>query len=158
MILLSIIARHSAQSVKGSSSIKFEKRMRHIREKNVLDTFTIGIRGSYVERRWMAALTALGVSEAGAAHFMEALALQCLTELNEVYSTQAAALRSKWMRDFMTRTGIAGSGRLTQPACPRIRNSPPLTPHTELFSCVIVLTAATPVLATESDQHLDLAC
>ncbi len=37
--------------------------------------FTIGIRGSYAETRWTAALMALGDSETGAAHFMEALVL-----------------------------------------------------------------------------------
>jgi hypothetical protein len=44
--------------------------------------FTIGIWGSYAETRWTEALTVLGVSEASVAHLMEALVLQCLTELN----------------------------------------------------------------------------
>lgn len=57
--------------------------------------FTLGIRGSYAETRWTAALTALGVSEAGVAHLMAALVAQCLTELNELYSTRAAALRQR---------------------------------------------------------------
>ena len=57
--------------------------------------FTLGIRGSYAETRWTAALTALGVSEAGVAHLMAALVTQCLTELNELYSTRAAALRQR---------------------------------------------------------------
>ena len=57
--------------------------------------FTLGIRGSYAETRWTAALTALGVSEAGVAHLMAALVTQCLTELNELYLTRAAALRQR---------------------------------------------------------------
>ena len=57
--------------------------------------FTLGIRGSYAETRWTAALTALGVLEAGVAPLMAALVTQCLTELNELYSTRAAALRQR---------------------------------------------------------------
>ena len=54
--------------------------------------FTLGIRGSFAESHWTAALTALGVSEAGVALLMAALVAQCLKELNELYSTRAAAL------------------------------------------------------------------
>ena len=57
--------------------------------------FTLGIRGSFAESRWTAALTALGVSEAGVARLLAALVAQCLTELNELYSTRAAALRQR---------------------------------------------------------------
>ncbi len=59
--------------------------------------FTLGISGSYLESRWTEALTALRVSEAGVAHLMAALVTQCLTELNELYSTRpgAAALRQR---------------------------------------------------------------
>ncbi len=48
--------------------------------------FTQRIGGSFVETRWTAALTALGVLEAGAAHPMAALVAQSrhLTELNEL--------------------------------------------------------------------------
>ena len=55
--------------------------------------FTLGIRGSFAETCWTAALTGLGVSEAEVAHLMAALVAQCLAELNELYSTRAAALR-----------------------------------------------------------------
>ena len=55
--------------------------------------FTLGIRGSFAETCWTAALTSLGVSEAEVAHLMAALVAQCLAELNELYSTRAAALR-----------------------------------------------------------------
>ena len=51
--------------------------------------FTLGIRGSYAETRWTAALTALGVSEAGA------LVTHWVTELNELDSTRAAALQQR---------------------------------------------------------------
>ena len=57
--------------------------------------FTLGIRGSYAEASWTAALTALGVSEAGVEHLMAALVTHCLTELNEIYLTRAAALRQR---------------------------------------------------------------
>ena len=57
--------------------------------------FTVGIRGSFAESRWTTALTALGVSEAGVATLMAALVAQCLTELNTLYSTRAAALRQR---------------------------------------------------------------
>ena len=55
--------------------------------------FTLGIRGSFAETCWTEALTGLGVSEAEVAHLMAALVAQCLTELNELYSTRATALR-----------------------------------------------------------------
>jgi ribonuclease HI len=55
--------------------------------------FTVGIRGSFAETSWRAALTALGVSEAGVKRLMAELVTQCLTELNELYSTRATALR-----------------------------------------------------------------
>jgi hypothetical protein len=57
--------------------------------------FTLGIRGSFAETRWTAALMALGVSAAGVVQLMEALVGQCRTELNVLYSTRAAALRQK---------------------------------------------------------------
>ncbi len=55
--------------------------------------FTVGIRGSFAETSWRAALTALGVSEAGVKRLMAELVAQCLMELNELYSTRATALR-----------------------------------------------------------------
>ncbi len=55
--------------------------------------FTVGIRGSFAETSWRAALTALGVSKAGVKSLMAELVTQCLTELNELYSTRATALR-----------------------------------------------------------------
>ena len=57
--------------------------------------FTLGIRGSFAESCWTDALAGLGVSEAKVVHLMAALVAQCLTELNELYSTRAAALRVK---------------------------------------------------------------
>ena len=57
--------------------------------------FTIGIRGSFAETQWMAALTALGVPATRVTHLMTDLVTQCLTELNELYSTRAAALRQR---------------------------------------------------------------
>ena len=57
--------------------------------------FTLGIRGSFTESCWTAALAGLGVSEAEVVHLMAALVAQCLTELNALYSTRAAALRQK---------------------------------------------------------------
>ena len=52
--------------------------------------FTVGIRGLLAETSW---LTALGVSEAGVTRLMTELVTQFLTELNELYSTRATALR-----------------------------------------------------------------
>jgi hypothetical protein len=57
--------------------------------------FTLGIRGSFAETQWTAALASLGVSATGVTHLMEALVAQCLTELTELYSTRAAALRQQ---------------------------------------------------------------
>jgi hypothetical protein len=57
--------------------------------------FTVGIRGSFAETSWRAALTALGVSEAGVTRLMAELFTQCLTELNEPYSTRATAHQIK---------------------------------------------------------------
>ena len=57
--------------------------------------FTLGIRGSFAETQWMAALTALGVPATRVTHLMTDLVAQCLTELNELYSTRAAALRQR---------------------------------------------------------------
>jgi hypothetical protein len=57
--------------------------------------FTIGIRGSFAEAQWMAALTALGVPATRVTHLMTDLVAQCLTELNELYLTRAAALRQR---------------------------------------------------------------
>ena len=57
--------------------------------------FTLAIRGSFAETCWTAALTGLGVSEAEVTPLMAALVAQCLTELNELYSTRAAALRQR---------------------------------------------------------------
>ena len=56
---------------------------------------TIGIRGSFAETQWTAALASLGVSATGATHLMASLTSQCLTELNELYCTRAAALQQK---------------------------------------------------------------
>ena len=56
---------------------------------------TIGIRGSFAEAQWTAALASLGVSATGATHLMASLVAQCLTELNELYSTRAAALQQR---------------------------------------------------------------
>ena len=39
--------------------------------------FTVGIRGSFAETSWRAALTALGVSEAGVTRLMAELVIQC---------------------------------------------------------------------------------
>ncbi len=55
--------------------------------------FTVGIRGSFAETSWRAALTSLGVSEGGVTRLMAELVTQCLPELNELYSTRATALR-----------------------------------------------------------------
>ena len=55
--------------------------------------FTLGIRGSFAETSWRAALTELGVSTAGATRLLAELVAQCLTELNELYGTRATALR-----------------------------------------------------------------
>jgi hypothetical protein len=57
--------------------------------------FTVGIRGSFAETILRAALTVLGVSEAGVKRLMAELVTQCLTELNELYSTRATALRRR---------------------------------------------------------------
>ncbi len=57
--------------------------------------FTLGIRGSIAEKQWTAALTALGVPAIRVTHLMTDLVAQCLTELNELYSTRAAALRHR---------------------------------------------------------------
>ena len=55
--------------------------------------FTVGIRGSFAETSWRAALAELGVSTAGATRLLAELVAQCLTELNELYCTRATALR-----------------------------------------------------------------
>ncbi len=55
--------------------------------------FTVGIRGSFAETSWRAALTALGVLEAGVTRLMAESVTQCLTELNELYSTRTTALQ-----------------------------------------------------------------
>ena len=57
--------------------------------------FTLGIRGSFAETQWTAALTVLGVPATRVTHLMTDLVTQCLTELNELYSTRAAALRQR---------------------------------------------------------------
>ena len=59
--------------------------------------FTLGIRGSFTERKRTAALTALGVSATQLMHLKTDLDAQCLTELIDLYSTRAAALR--WRAD-----------------------------------------------------------
>jgi hypothetical protein len=55
--------------------------------------FTVGIRGSFAETSWRAALTALGVSKAGVTLLMAELVTQCLKELNYLCSTRVTALR-----------------------------------------------------------------
>jgi hypothetical protein len=78
--------------------------------------FTVGIRGSFAETSWRAALTALGVSEAGVKRLMAELVTQCLTELNELYSTRATALRLRV--DAHAQHGNSGhwAGRLAEKA------------------------------------------
>jgi hypothetical protein len=57
-----------------------------------VEIVTLGIRGSFAETQRTAALTALGVSATRVTHLTTDLVAQCLTELNELYSTRAAAL------------------------------------------------------------------
>jgi hypothetical protein len=76
--------------------------------------FTVGIRGSFAETSWRAALTALGVFEAGVKSLMAELVRQCLTELNELYSTRATALRLRvdahaWAGRLAEKAGSADS-------------------------------------------------
>jgi hypothetical protein len=57
--------------------------------------FILGIWCSFAETQWTAALLALGVPATRVTHLMTDLVAQCLTELNELYSTRAAALRQR---------------------------------------------------------------
>ena len=55
---------------------------------------SLGVRGSYSEQTWRAALERFGVTNAKATELMLQLTTQCLTEADEIFNVRAAALHS----------------------------------------------------------------
>ena len=62
-------------------------------------TFSLGIRGSYIQDRWTAKLCAnlneLGMSGTQVEKLMEGMVSQALNELTAIYSTRYAAIKHK---------------------------------------------------------------
>jgi len=58
-------------------------------------TFTLGVRGSYYEPAWRAALERFGLCGLKATEFMTELITSCLAELDELYNVRSAALKLK---------------------------------------------------------------
>ena len=55
---------------------------------------SLGVRGSYSEQTWRAALERFGVTNAKATELMLQLTAQCLTEADEIFNVRAAALHA----------------------------------------------------------------
>ena len=58
-------------------------------------TFTLGVRGSYHEPTWQAALDRFGLCGLEATEFMTELVTNCLAELDELYTVRSAAIKLK---------------------------------------------------------------
>ena len=58
-----------------------------------IQTFTVGVWGSYYPDRWYANLIRFGLTAAQTDSLMRELVLQTLTELTELYSVRYAALQ-----------------------------------------------------------------
>ena len=58
-----------------------------------IQTFTVGVPGSYYPDRWYANLIRFGLTAAQTESLMRELVLQTLTELTELYSVRYAALQ-----------------------------------------------------------------
>jgi len=55
---------------------------------------SLGVRGSFDEQTWRAALERFGLKGAKATEFMTELTARCLAEADELFNVRAAALRA----------------------------------------------------------------
>ena len=70
-------------------------------------TFSLGIRGSYIQDRWTAQLNRLGLMGVRVENLMESMVSQALKELTAIYSTRYAAIQhqkalDEWIHLLLT--------------------------------------------------------